>query len=407
MLYGTRASRTTWDYGAGGTTVSAKVPLSQSYRLQISSPCVGVLRTLSGSASSTKPIGATWDGKDSRGRMVPPGSYTATLTSGTSSSQAYPQQISLTVRTTSGAPPSYCPPRLGGKSRYDVAVAASKSASSSAKTIVIASGLDTTMGDALVAGPLARSKGGVLLLTQPGGLPSSVSAEIKRRQATTAYVVGGPASVSSNVESQLRNLGVTTVVRFGGQDRYEVATNVAKAISSTAPDAVVVSGSDAAFADGLMLSGPAGRLKRPILLVKKDSIPQATAGALSALRVHRTIVGGGPGSVSDPVLKKLPSAKRLGGANRYEVSVNAANWARSVMDVSDVLISSGRQEALADTLSGGQLGRVTLYVHEGGVPSQVAGWLDRSPDLKRVTVMGGPASVPDIVAGRAQQAVIS
>ena len=40
------------------------------------------------------------------------------------------------------------------------------------------------------------------------------------------------------------------------------------------------------------------------------------------------------------------------------------------------------------------------------MPAVVASWLDGSPDLARVTVLGSNAVVSDLVAGRAQRAVL-
>jgi hypothetical protein len=57
-------------------------------------------------------------------------------------------------------------------------------------------------------------------------------------------------------------------------------------------------------------------------------------------------------------------------------------------------------------LSGGQFGRITLYAKSTSMPTTTAGWLDRAPGLSSVTVLGGTAAVSDLVAGRAQQAVL-
>ena len=58
---------------------------------------------------------------------------------------------------------------------------------------------------------------------------------------------------------------------------------------------MVASGSDIAgrFADALSATGLAGALDCPILLTGRDSLPDATAGALSRLGVTRVVVVGG------------------------------------------------------------------------------------------------------------------
>ena len=144
-----------------------------------------------------------------------------------------------------------------------------------------------------------------------------------------------------------------------------------------------------AMADGLALSGPAAHLGRPILFVTDRGVPAATAGALPQLATVRTVVAGGTGVIPDAVLAKLPGATRVAGADRYATSVAIASWARRAMPVSSVLVASGSDAGLVDTLSGGQFGRATLYVQTTTMPAAVASWLDGSSDLARATVLGG------------------
>ena len=411
MFYAPTRDRASWTYGStGGTKITASVSKTLSWRLEVRSECAAtVLTTRTGTSSSTA-LAATWDGRIGTA-AAPPGGYTVTLTatSGTgATSVATPYEYAVSVGDAPGAPPGYCPPRIGGTNRFDVAAAASRVADSGATTVVIANGRDNAMGDALVSAPLARAKDAVLLLTDTTGLPSATRSEVTRRGVRTAYVVGGEGSVGQVVLDQLRELGVTTIERFGGRDRYAVAANVARAVAPAgAPDVFLASGKPEAMADGLVTSGPATSLNRPILLSPPASMSSATSAALTDLRVRRTVVAGGPASVSDEVVAQLPSPTRLGGTSRYAVSVAVAQWGtRNGVDGTDVLASSGSQTALADALSGGQLGRQLFYVRSTGVPGEVASELDRRAGLDRVTVMGGEGSVPPVVAGQLQQAVM-
>ncbi|CAN7152026.1 cell wall-binding repeat-containing protein [Knoellia sp. LjRoot47] len=411
MFYAPRVDRTSWTYGTGGAAkISATTSKALAWRLEVRSVCSGaVLTTRTGTSAATS-LAATWDGRIGSA-AAPPGGYTLTLTATAgsgSTSIATPWQTAVTVGDAPGAPPGYCPPRLGGASRFDVAVAASREADSGTTSVVIANGRDNAMGDALVSAPLARAKDAVLLLTDATGLPTATRTELTRRGARTAYVVGGEGSVGQVVIDQLKALGVTSVERFGGRDRYAVAANVARAAApGGAPDVFVASGKQDAMADGLVTSGLASSLARPILLSPAATPSPATTQALTDLGVQRTTVAGGPASVSDEVMAQLPSPTRLGGASRYAVSVAVAQWgSRNGVDGSDVLASSGAPEALADALSGGQLGRQLFYVRPTGVPGEVATELDSRAGLERVTVMGGEGSVPPLVAGRLQQSVM-
>jgi putative cell wall-binding protein len=408
MFYGPSVSSTSWFHGSAGPTVSARPNTNVSWSLTVRSVCrTDVLATVTGSATTSSGIKAAWNGKLASGAWAPPGEYDLTLgaTSGSGTvNAAAPYTVRVRVTGTASSPGGFCPERIGGADRYATAVAAARSANPTATTVVLANGTDAAMPDALVSAPLARARNAALLLTGPTSLPSSVSSDIARRKVKTALLVGGTGVISGNVEKQLRNLGVTTVTRFSGSDRYGTAAAVAKGVTPLSTDVMVASG--LAMADGLVLSGPAAELRRPILLVNDRGVPAATANALTQLGARRTVVAGGSGVIPDTVMSRLPAPKRVAGSNRYATSVALATWARGEMSVSSVLVASGEGSGLVDTLSGGQFGRATLYVQAARVPTEVATWLDRSPDLARATVLGGTGAVSDLVAGRVQRAVL-
>ena len=407
-FYEPKVSSTSWFHGASGPTLTARPSKSLTWSLQVKSPCrTETLATVTGSATTTGGIKATWNGKLSSGAWAPPGEYDLTLTATSGSGtlhNAVPWTARVRVVGTASSPQGFCPDRLAGADRYATAVAVARSANPTATTVVLANGTDAAMADALVAAPLAKARRGALLLTAPTSLPTSVRSEITRRKAKTAILVGSTGVISSEVETQLKGLGITSISRHGGRDRFATAAAVARAVAPTSPDVMVSSG--VAMADGLALSGPAAHLGRPILFVTADRVPAATAGVLQELGTLRTVVAGSGGVVSDAVVAQLPRATRVAGPDRYATSAQVASWARQAMPASTVLVASGEDQALVDTLSGGQIGRPTLYVRSASMPAVVASWLDGSPDLARVTVLGSGAVVSDLVAGRAQRAVL-
>ena len=151
--------------------------------------------------------------------------------------------------------------RLAGTDRFASATAVASRVPTTATSVVVAGG-DTTLSDASVAGPLAATVAGPLLLTQRDRLPAATVAELNRRGSTvkTAYLIGGAGVVSEAVATQLRGRGLA-VVRIGGRDRYETSALVAKTIKSKrSTPTVVVAGGDG-LADALGASGPASALK--------------------------------------------------------------------------------------------------------------------------------------------------
>jgi putative cell wall-binding protein len=255
--------------------------------------------------------------------------------------------------------------RIGGKDRYDVSVGVSKeldSQDSYTGTVIIARGDLYT--DALSGGPLAAYEGAPVLLTKTASLPSSTIAELDRLNPDKAIILGGTGSVSSGVESQLRSMGIQNVQRIGGKDRYAVSAGVAEEVAEYSDTAIIASGLN--FPDALSASGMAGYMGMPILLVGTNYVPDSIQTFIkNHPEIENFVIVGGPATVSDGVKTKLTQLRsgavveRIGGSNRYQVSVNAAKYGidNYGMDLSNLVIARG--DVFADALSGGPLAAYT------------------------------------------------
>ncbi|MGD8195619.1 cell wall-binding repeat-containing protein [Herbiconiux sp. P18] len=119
---------------------------------------------------------------------------------------------------------------------------------------------------------------------------------------------------------------------------------------------------------------------------------------------HRILVGETPRLTRpsevvmfEPTPRPLPSADRIGGADRFEVSANVAGDAFA-SGVPVVYVASGG--AFADALSGSVAAGVqrgpVLLVSRDSVPPVVAARL-KSLRPQRIVILGGPASVSTLV----------
>lgn len=288
--------------------------------------------------------------------------------------------------------------RLAGSDRYASATAVASRVPTSATSVVIAGG-DTTLSDASVSGPLAATLGAPLLLTQQGTLPSATVAELNRRGSAvkTAYIVGGTGVVSSTVESQLRNRGLA-VTRLGGHDRYETSALVAKAIRAkrSTPN-VVVAGGDG-LVDALGASGPASAFREPILLTQADQLTASTKSALTTIGAVRARVVGGTAVVSSTVQNQLAAMgvapTRLAGSDRYGSSAAVAAYYRPYMsNTSEVVLTSGADASLVDSLVAGTLQRLIVITAKGSLVEEAAKTLQTTPALETVTAVGGTGSL--------------
>ncbi len=389
----------------GGTPLPYLRGVADPWSLRASNPNRAWRQTTSG-ASMSGVFGLSDVVRlDLRDRTVNGGVHYATATS-SSGARSTVRGDSLRAITASpgGAVKStmirHLTSRLSGADRYASAAAVARRFPTTATAVVLAGG-DTTLSDASVAGPLATTVGGPLLLTQESKLPAATVAELNRRGSAvkTAYIVGGTGVVSSAVESQLRSRGLA-VVRLGGRDRYQTSALVAQTIKSKrgTVSAVVVAGGFG-LPDALGASGPAAALKEPILLTPASGMSPYTRQGLSATGAKAARVVGGTAVVSDQVVAELRSAgvtivNRLAGADRYETSGAVAAFYRSrVPNTSEVVLTSGADAALVDSLVAGTTQRLIALTKKSSLVEPAAETLQTTPLLETVTAVGGTGAL--------------
>ena len=283
--------------------------------------------------------------------------------------------------------------RVSGDDRYAVALQISKRTfPSTAPVVYLATGQNYP--DALSAGPAAVKQGGPLLLTPTDQLPAAVAAEIGRLKPATIVVVGGPASVSAAVYSQLSTLA-KKVVRLQGDDRYAASRAVAEYAFGTSAAAYVATGAN--FPDALSTGSAAGSRGVPITLVNGSAagIDTPTQRLFASLKTTQITISGGPNSVSPGVesaLKGIATVNRLSGADRFQASqsINRSAFSSS----GTVYLATGYN--YPDALAGGVLaakGKAPLYIVPGDcVPRGVISDIGALKATK-VVLLGGPNSL--------------
>lgn len=175
--------------------------------------------------------------------------------------------------------------RIAGQDRYSTAAMIAREFGTGVDTLYIASGQDYP--DALAGAAVGGATGSPVLLTNPRELPTAVREAVEFLAPEEIVVLGGTPSVSSAVESELRELGA--VERVAGTDRYDTAAQVASRLG-TSGLALVASGIN--FPDALSGAALAGASNAPILLVRREQAPAATLEALGAIRAEGLIALG-------------------------------------------------------------------------------------------------------------------
>lgn len=191
--------------------------------------------------------------------------------------------------------------RIEGADRFETSARLSAAVHpSGAGTVYLASGV--TFPDALSAGSVAGAQNAPILLTYPSALPDVVLAELIRLRPTRVVVAGGWGAVSDEVVAQVRSRTGATVTRVSEADRYGTSAAIsAMSFPSGAQTVYLASGTD--FPDAL--AGAAAARGMPVLLVRQDTIPTATAAEIIRLRPTRIVLLGGAGAISETVRTRL------------------------------------------------------------------------------------------------------
>ncbi len=293
--------------------------------------------------------------------------------------------------------------RHAGTNRVETAAAVSAGAfPDGADTVWIARADE--FADALSAGPAAGLAGGPILLTGHDELPDATANELVRLAPTRVVVLGGTAAIGEPVVDRVAGVVPgASVVRVSGPDRFATAAAVATD-AFTAPVPVVVVATGTGFADALSGGAAAGHHGGPLLLVEGDTLPEATAAALRALRPLRIVVLGGTAAISDAVVGQLvgyasEGVTRHAGADRFGTSAAVAAAMFDPADVDSISVATGSSfpDALAGTPAAVVAGGPVLLVEQDSVPDLVAEQVDRL-DVGTVAVLGGPAAISDGVA---------
>ena len=277
---------------------------------------------------------------------------------------------------------------------------------------------------ALSSTGLAGSRNAPLLLTEPNELPPSTKAFLVENEIEHVYLVGGTGAISSGVAATIAALtSVTNVTRFGGADRYATSVSIASEVSAamggagefcgtTMRTALLAVGDD--FADALAFAPIAARGPHPLLLTRRDELPDSVREYFEAAAeldtVEHVVIAGGAFAVSDTVADELVAmglnVTRLGGEDRFDTSVRIAAYVLraassgqgACLDTNRVAFATGL--VYADGLAGGplmaQMRAPTVLLWPNAVPKQVDGFLSwHLLDHENLTlnVLGGTKAI--------------
>ncbi|MFB2599304.1 cell wall-binding repeat-containing protein [Herbiconiux sp. P17] len=200
--------------------------------------------------------------------------------------------------------------------------------------------------------------------------------------------LSAPTSVGLNV----------TGYRVDGATRYDIAAALSyNGFYYGASTVFIATGEN--FPDALSAAPVAARVGGPLLLVTRDTIPDAITRELDRLAPTKIVIVGGVESVSPAVeeqlLQRTPAVERISGADRFEVSRALADWGFGAGGARSAFLASG--SAFADALSAGAAGKGEMPVilvdgSQSAIDDATRGTLTEL-GVTSVEIAGGPVSV--------------
>lgn len=287
--------------------------------------------------------------------------------------------------------------RISGDDRYKTSVAISRTGWQSSENIVLATG--ENFPDAMCAVPLAKLLGAPVLLTGKDALNSDTEKEIERLKAANIYIIGGPAVISGNVESYLKEKGLSCV-RIFGNDRYETSVALANYMASNfsiSSEAVLVNGDD--FSDALSVSSAAAKKNMPVLLASSGYISQSSLDFIKDKGINKVYVIGDDSIIGDEIIKGIPGVDRISGGDRYQRNTVILSSFEKDLDFSTIYIATGENfpDALAISSLASKNASPVVFVNHTLSDTARSFIESRLPAIKSAVAVGGSNVVSDSV----------
>lgn len=197
--------------------------------------------------------------------------------------------------------------------------------------------------------------------------------------------------------ASISNQGGVKYTRLAGSDRYLTALQISKTGWSTADNVVLASGAN--FPDALSAVPLAKKYNAPILLTDGKSITSEVAAELNRLKTKNVFIIGGTSSISSDIDHALDmmniSNTRLGGSNRYETSLDIANYLGSS---TEAFIVSGENfpDALSIASYAAAKGSPILLTPRDELPTEILNYINKNK-VVNTYVIGGPGAVSNSI----------
>lgn len=311
--------------------------------------------------------------------------------------------------------------RISGQDRYETSVKLSQYWKQRSDYAVLVNSEDYP--DAVSVAPLARKFEAPILLVTKDGIPNIVKTELQRLKTKKVFIIGGTGVVSTNVENELRNLGINIEERIAGKDRFETSTKIAHHLVSMRNDVYVVENGD--WQNALAIAPVASYRNSPIVLVDKnsgvaDTIKQNIANEFHTYFligekgnqnfVYQAENGLGQGTGKGISVKALGDTKEstnLEIYNSFKDTGNIETDGALKLDRVYLVSNKGLADALSLGYIAGENRSLILFINENNLTPTVNFLNQNSSKIKDVVVVGGEGILPQKVVDKLYNGMVS
>ena len=282
--------------------------------------------------------------------------------------------------------------KLVGAGRWETAIEVSKKGWSKSDKAVIVN--DSSIADALAATPFAEAEDAPILLTGKDKLNEKTKEELKRLGVKKVYVIGGENTLTKNIETELKAQNIE-IDRIQGATRELTALAIAERLDKIKDisEIAVVNGTKG-LADAVSIAAVAADKDMAIILSNSKEGTKASDEFINKEDIKTSYVIGGPNTVSNEVLGKLPNAKRINGMDRNETNAKVLEAFYTEKELDNAYVAKdgmGKEDHLIDALAVGVLAAKndSPVIIVGNKLNQMQKDVTNTKSFKTVTQIGG------------------
>ena len=216
--------------------------------------------------------------------------------------------------------------RICGMNRFHTAIEVGKAIkNNNTDTVVIATAYN--FPDTLSIGPAAARNNMPILYTDKDNLTSETRQALIEWNIKKVVISGGTGVVSSQIDSQLKALGIS-IERLCGSDRYSTSLSIVKRFNlNNTKKFVLAKGED--FPDALSGGALAAKNDSSMLLTSQNCVSDDAISYFDAMKAQDMYLLGGTGAISDNVKDQIKNGtfgNTEGNISNNGYAVKQGDW---------------------------------------------------------------------------------